>query len=248
MNSSSGVGSFGGRGLAALGLMLALTACQHYEAEYTGSIPYDYRDRHPIRMTDGQRSLQILVGAGRSGLTPTQRAQVASLGSDWRREGTGRVVVEIPANAANTLSAKQTIREIRSLLKFAGVPAQATMVRSYETPSSDLGAIRVTYTKILAQVEACDVSNSVMGPGVITDPTYLEQNIGNRPFWNFGCATQRNLAASVSNPEDLIQPRAETPPYAARRQTVIDKYGKGTDPTSTYNAVQSTGKASTTTP
>ena len=249
MNSSNGMGSFGVCCFAALGLMLALAACQHYDSDYTGSIPFDYRDRHPIRLVDGQRTLQILVGAGRSGLTPTQRAQVASLGSDWRREGTGRVVVEIPSGSVNSAAAKQTVREIRSLLQFAGVPSKATFVRSYEQPyRGDLGAIRVVYTKILAEVEACDLSNSKIGPGVVTDPNYIRQNVANKPYWNFGCATQRNLAASVANPEDLVQPRTETQPYATRRQTVVDKYGKGMDPTSTYNAVQSTGKASSTGP
>ena len=38
---------------------------------------------------------------------------------------------------------------------------------------------------------------------------------------------QRNLAAQVANPADLVQPRAETPVLAARRTTVIDKYRKG---------------------
>ena len=33
----------------------------------------------------------------------------------------------------------------------------------------------------------------------------------NRPYWNFGCANQRNLAAMVDNPADLVQPRGETP-------------------------------------
>ena len=56
----------------------------------------------------------------------------------------------------------------------------------------------------------------------------------NWPYWNFGCAYQRNLAAIVENPEDLVQPRPESPPYAARRSTVLEKYGKGEDPSTTY--------------
>ena len=39
--------------------------------------------------------------------------------------------------------------------------------------------------------------------------------IENRPYWNFGCATQRNLAAMVDNPADLVQPRGEAPAYSA---------------------------------
>ena len=49
-----------------------------------------------------------------------------------------------------------------------------------------------------------------------------------------GCATQHNLAASVANPEDLVQPRAEQPSYAARRRTVMEKYRAGQDPSTTY--------------
>ena len=38
---------------------------------------------------------------------------------------------------------------------------------------------------------------------------------------------RRNLAAEVDNPSDLVQPRAETPAYAARRTTVLEKYRAG---------------------
>ena len=55
------------------------------------------------------------------------------------------------------------------------------------------------------------------------DPVWCE----NRPYWNLGCAYQRNLAAMVDNPADLVQPRGETPIYAARRTQALDKYRKG---------------------
>jgi pilus assembly protein CpaD len=49
----------------------------------------------------------------------------------------------------------------------------------------------------------------------------------NRSYYNFGCAYQRNLAAQVADPRDLARPRAMDPPYATRRETVLDKYDKG---------------------
>lgn len=52
----------------------------------------------------------------------------------------------------------------------------------------------------------------------------------NRPSWNHGCATQHNLAAIVENPGDLLGPRAETQPDAARRQTSIGRYRSGQPP------------------
>jgi pilus assembly protein CpaD len=48
-----------------------------------------------------------------------------------------------------------------------------------------------------------------------------------------GCATQRNLAAAVANPEDLIRPRGETPRPGERRDTVWSKYVAGQSTIST---------------
>jgi pilus assembly protein CpaD len=62
----------------------------------------------------------------------------------------------------------------------------------------------------------------------------MPHTLDNRPYYNFGCSTQQNLAAMVENPEDLVQPRASTPAYAARRQTVIEKYRKGENPSGQY--------------
>jgi len=231
---------------AAIWLALSLGACQHTEPDfYTGSVTADYRDRHPIRLVDGQRSLQILVGSGRAGLTATQRAQVASLGSDWRHEGTGYVVIETPAGTVNSPAAKATVREIKSLLHFAGVPPQATLLRQYQQPyREDLGAIRVTYTKIQAVAGPCGQWPDNLGPGLVGNERYPLLESENVPYWNFGCATQKNLAAAVANPEDLVQPRPETPAYASRRQTVVDKYRQGQD-TSTVYTTNTGAKVST---
>lgn len=54
----------------------------------------------------------------------------------------------------------------------------------------------------------------------------------NRSYYNFGCAYQRNIAAMVEDPRDLVSPRATTPPYATRRQGVVQTYGRG-EPTAT---------------
>jgi len=49
----------------------------------------------------------------------------------------------------------------------------------------------------------------------------------NMPWPNMGCATQRNFAAMVANPEDLLHPRGETPRPGERRDVVWDKYVAG---------------------
>jgi pilus assembly protein CpaD len=62
----------------------------------------------------------------------------------------------------------------------------------------------------------------------------------NQPPWNYGCATQRNLAAMVENPADLVQPRAETPVYTMRRTTVVEKYRTGVGPGTVYQSSAAT--------
>jgi len=234
----------GAASLAALGLALFLAGCQTEQIDYTGSVPTDYRDRHPIRLADKERTLQILVGSGRAGLTATQRAQVAAMGSDWRREGTGYIVVETPARAVNSRAARDTVREISSLLKFAGVSPRAMKFRSYDQPyRGDLGAILVSYKRIAAEAGPCGRWPDNLGPGIVGREPYPLRESLNEPYYNFGCATQRNLASSVANPEDLVQPRAETPAFAERRQNVMEKYAKGQDPSTTYQN-STNGKAS----
>ena len=58
-------------------------------------------------------------------------------------------------------------------------------------------------------------------------PTWDPEHYENRQYWNFGCAQQRNLAAMVENPDDLVEPRPEVPSYTGRRTTVLEKYRRG---------------------
>jgi pilus assembly protein CpaD len=70
--------------------------------------------------------------------------------------------------------------------------------------------------------------------GPVMDTGYRD----NRPHWNHGCATQRNLAAMVDNPADLVQPRGEAPVYTARRTIVLDRYRQGQNSATNYPANQ----------
>ena len=63
-----------------------------------------------------------------------------------------------------------------------------------------------------------------------TGPSDMAMSGLNKPYWNFGCATQQNLAAMVARPNDLLTPRAEGQLDAARRQTSIGKYRRGEQP------------------
>jgi pilus assembly protein CpaD len=130
------------------------------------------------------------------------------------------------------------MREVHSILAASGVPQRAVYVRSYRPVPSALASIKISYAKIVAEAGPCGQWPADLGPSL------NGKDFENRPYWNLGCASQRNLAAMVDNPADLVQPRGEAPAYTARRSVAIDKYRLGENPSGKYDNHYDTGKIS----
>ncbi len=212
------------------GLSIALGACTTSDGEVTASVPEDYRLRHPIAIREADQSVVIFVGHGRGGLSASQRTDVLGLAQSWRREGTGAIVADVPVDTPNAAAAADAFREIRSVLSSAGVPPRGITVHRYRPDDPrQLATIRLNYPKIAAVAGPCGLWPADVGPS-LWDPSYSE----NKSYYNFGCATQRNLASMVDNPSDLVQPRPETPAYTARRTEGFEKYRKGTTTATIY--------------
>ncbi len=230
------------RGRAALRLLAAgalaglLAGCyqtQVAEQEY----PRDYRERHPITLKEGDRTVEVFLGRNRGGLSPSQRADVLSFAQLWKREATSGIIIDVPHGGPTDHAAADSMREIHSIFAASGVPRNAVYVRNYRPSPTALASIKINYSKLTAQAGPCGQWPADIGPGGGAEYT------SNRPYWNLGCATQRNLAAMVDNPADLVQPRGEQPGYAARRSFAIDKYRKGENPSGAYTGYD-TGKIS----
>ncbi len=210
-----------GRVLVAAGLAALLAAC-NTTREYTSAIPDDLRQRHPIAIKEGVRTVELFIGSKRGGLTPAQRADVMSFAGVWRREATGGILIDLPSGTANELAAANALHEVRSMLASAGVPPESVDVRPYK-PSDPrkVPTIRLKFPTMVAKAGPCGLWPEDIGP------VGERQHFENLEYYNFGCASQQNLAAMVENPADLVQPRGEVPPYNGRRTTVLDKYHRG---------------------
>ncbi len=216
---------------ALVGLSVVLGACTHTdEVVATASIPDDYRLRHPIAIQESNNSLVIFVGRARGGLSAEQRADVMGLAQNWLHEGTGGIVADVPVGTPNARAAESAFREAQALLSAAGVPPHGVTLHHYRPDDPrQLPTVRLSFPKISAVAGPCGLWPEDLGPS-IKDRGYFE----NKPYYNFGCANQRNLAAMVDNPSDLVQPRPETPAYTARRTEGFEKYRKGSTTTTNY--------------
>ena len=214
--------------LAVGGLAAMLAGC--YETKLAKQeYPDDYRQRHPITLKEGERTVEIFLGRNRGGLTPSQRADVLSFAQVWKHEATSGIIVDVPHGGPTDHAAADSLREIHSILAASGVPRRAVYVRTYQPAPSSLASIKLNYSKLVAQAGPCGLWPEDMGPGA--GAAYRD----NHAYWNLGCATQRNLASMVDNPADLVQPRGEQPGYEARRSVTIDKYRKGDSPSGKYD-------------
>ena len=208
----------------------AITAgCYTAQEALLDSIPNDYRQRHPVVLKEAPRSVELFIGNRRSTLTGAQRAEVLSFAQAWERESTGGVMIDVPSGTPNERSAAAALQEVRSILAGAGVPPEAIATRPNRVGDPrKLATMRLHYPKVTADAGPCGLWPFDLGP------TYHREHYENRQYYNFGCANQRNMAAMVENPADLVQPRSEIPSYTARRTTVLEKHRRGESTATVY--------------
>jgi pilus assembly protein CpaD len=226
---------------AALALAGALFVCgctTDQQVAGVPDVPPDYRMRHPITMKESDRTLEVFVGTNRGELNATQRAQILGFALKWRREATGGLVIARPVGSSNERAAADSMHEIMSILAASGMPPNSIGVRTYQANGPALATVRVSYPRIAAQAGPCGIWPEDIGPSL--NRNYFE----NQPMWNNGCASQRNLAAMVDDPADLVQPRAETPANTMRRTTVMEKYRQGVDTATQESATSTAAKIS----
>jgi pilus assembly protein CpaD len=223
---------------AAILAAAALAGCTTYQTVTIDDYPEDVRLRHPISVREGFDKLELFVGVNRGALTPAQQADVLAFAHTWRRESTGGVLIDIPSGTPNARAAHEAAQEVRAILAAAGVAPSVIATRPYRpvTPMK-FATLRLSYPRMIAEAGPCGMFPKDLGPNLQgIDPS-------NHSYWNFGCAQQHNLAVLAENPADLVQPRGESPAYAARRSIMLDKYRKG-EPTATRNPDADKGKIS----
>jgi pilus assembly protein CpaD len=205
--------------------LVALAACTTRDVsavETTGAVPADYRTNHPIAVEEGIQTLDVPVGIYTNTLSDAFKANVAGFAQKFKESGSSLIAVVAPSGSPDQTVAAGIAVQIENVLRQTGIPAAEVDYRVYHAASDERDApIRVAYSAITAQTAPC---------GPYQDQLAVSRD--NAPYFEFGCATQQNLAAVVDNPLDLLYPRGLTPADAARRVDGLTKYRTGT----TYTA------------
>ncbi|MBZ9938516.1 CpaD family pilus assembly protein [Mesorhizobium sp. BR1-1-16] len=215
--------------LAALVLVSALAGCANTTYDVTGAVlgPDDYRYRHPILIDQQLATLDVPVGIEVPKLAPRMVGNITGFAQKYRASGAGTMAIIVPSNSPDTSRAQSIARQTADALVAAGVPRRQIDVRTYPAGAEEVGApVRLAFARIGAHVDGC-------GQWPMEDQK-MWMKTENRSYYNFGCATQQNLAATTANPLDLLYPRGMTPADATRRMAVLGNYQQGTNPSATY--------------
>ncbi len=203
-------------------LAFGLMGCEHAGKDDGGMVAgwslLEPTQRYPIVVSQQPSHISLKVARGAQGLTPAQRAQVYDFISKYRTidAGNSKVVVSVPSGSPNEVAAMKAVGDMRGVLSQSGFTESSVHIEPYYADGDHQPPIKLSYTRFVAE-----------GPECGRYTTNLAVDYRNLPHENMGCAQQRNLAAMVANPADLVSARTMTAPSAERREVMLDRYKKG---------------------
>lgn len=224
-------------GKVSLIALVLLAGCARADRVISDPAPQlDYRALHPIELARGRHSLALYPAGG--ALDARDLAQIRQFALEARAERASGVLISAPREMS-----RQAALTRRALTRFAAPgPISTVFFPAPERTANERTANERTATETMRATPiilsfraliARGPSNCGQWPEDLASGGTLE-GWQNRPWWNYGCATQNMLAVQVADPRDLAGPAAETPPDAPLRQHAFDALRQGKDPTVTW--------------
>jgi pilus assembly protein CpaD len=216
--------------LAALSL---LPACSSADRTITNSVqayPYDYRQRHPIILTDAPRTLDVFANGHTGYLDPRQADDVRAFIAEYDAVGKGGITVVAPY-AGRGARGDRTVSQIRQVLGGLGHNGRFSISYYHPQNPSVAAPVRLSFRTMQAKV----ASQCGLWPEDLASGSSIN-GWENRPHWNLGCAMQNNMAAQVENPIDLVRSRAEGRADTLKRAGAIERLRQAKDPSTQYTS------------
>jgi pilus assembly protein CpaD len=186
-------------------VLLALAGCGN------GKAKPDAREVHAIHVEMRPAGL-VLMPAPDGALSPADGQRVRDFIDAWRDWGRGPLRVAVPARLGSRAQ-DRLLGDMKGLAGRRGADAGAVMPVA---ASGDVAGASLGFDDFVAVAPVC-----------AGESVWMSSRGANVASPLFGCATQRNIAAMVANPADLIDPAASGNASAARGAVVIQNHRLG---------------------
>lgn len=183
-----------------------------------GSVPEDYRTNHPITLAEREAVLDLPADSG--DLTKGEIATISGFLRGYDVNSGNVIRIVSPAGSSNEAAALRKASAITAALVNAGVNRGAVLNSAYSVADANVKApLRIAYFRLTADTANCG-----------RWPEDIANTSENKHYANFGCAFQKNLAAQLANPTDILGPRKVAPIDAGRRGAVLGEWQAGEGP------------------
>jgi pilus assembly protein CpaD len=187
---------------------------------------------HPITVEPNYHTIKLPYSSTETGLMPEDAAHFSVFVSEYLQSGNGAISISAPQGGDSNAA----IGYFGERLASMGVPRDRILVGT----RPGISGVELGYMSYKARVDSCK-------PGGDWSVDWSD-TASNEPTPAFGCSIQKNIAAMVSDPRDLVEPRTMDRSDAARRTTVLGHYEKGeitqADKHTVDKAVEQSGAAS----
>lgn len=192
---------------------LSATACT---GPNTAEHAVTAQGNHPITIKQVSDSLEVETLKTSGKLTEDQKAQLAAYAYSYKIRGHGQLIVSVPKGSKNSGAARATAKKVMQVLGDAGIDQANIELASYDGEPASTYPVTVNFNRYEASTKRCGDWS--------TDFTKSRDNVLTP---DFGCSHQRNIAAMISDPYDLVEPGQLGPADAARRSLAYQKYRVG---------------------
>jgi len=197
----------------------ALAGCGSLPGTTNPNLVMQAEEAHPITVRAAQAEMQIAVGPQSNALVRVDETRLRAFAASYRTRGHGPMVIDVPSETPNSMAATQVLADVHAVLRDEGLHPDTVQSRPYHATSNpEWAPLVLHFTRYETEASPCGEF----------DQSYTQRFNGN-PTPNWGCATQNNLAAMISEPADLVTPREMTPADANQRGQMLERYRAGRD-------------------
>jgi pilus assembly protein CpaD len=185
-------------------------------------------ENHPISVEPNYQSMRLYYSPADAGIQPGDQSRFSSFVASYEAHGNGAIAISAPTG----VNSQAMITFFAQRINEMGVPKDRILVATHDSPDGDM-RVEINYVSYQAHSDTCrDWSQNL---------TYTADN---ETTHNLGCAVQRNVAAQIADPRDLIAPQAMDPSDGNRRTGIITKYEQGQVTQATKNDAEQSAPGS----